>query len=138
MKILLDTNIILDIFLTREPNIKTSEKIFELILQDKINGYLTANSVTDIYYITAKRLGNEAARKALRNLFDLVEIINVDGNDCFIALDLPVTDYEDALVVACAKKTKIDYIITNDNNFLCAGYDSTNIISPFDFLHNFS
>ena len=67
MKILLDTNVILDHILSREPNAKNVEKIFDMICKDEIEAAFTANSVTDIYYIVSKRLGNATAREALRD-----------------------------------------------------------------------
>ena len=69
-----------------------------------------------------KRLGNSATREALRNLFDLLGVITVDGADCIHALDIPITDYEDALVMVCADKAGIDYIITNDTDFAACGF----------------
>lgn len=134
MKVLLDTNVILDVFLSREPNIQASEKIFEMVYNEKIEAYTTASSITDIYYITAKRLGDKPTREALRNLFNLIIIIAVNGGDCAGALDLPVSDFEDALVIVCAGKVNIDYIITNDNGFLNVDAELANIISPVDFL----
>ena len=107
MRILLDTNIILDFFLSREPNYKASEKIFELICKEKIQAFTTANSITDIYYISVKKLGEVTTKDAIRNLFNLVSIIDVDGYDCINALDLPFSDFEDALIVVCANKRNI-------------------------------
>lgn len=134
MKVLLDTNVILDVFLSREPNIQAAEKIFEMVYNEKIEAYTTASSITDIYYITAKRLGDKPTREALRNLFNLLGIIAVDGGDCTVALDLPISDFEDALVFVCAGKVNIDYIITNDNGFLNVDSELANVISPVDFL----
>ena len=134
MRALIDTNIILDFFLTREPQYEAAKKIFELAYKSEINAYATSSSITDIYYVTAKRIGDSAARDALRNLFNLLAIITVDGEDCFTALDLPIKDYEDALVVACAKKTDMDFIVTNDSAFLDADNHTTRIISSAAFL----
>ena len=134
MKILLDTNIILDIFLSREPNVKSAEKIFKLIYQDKAEGYVTANSIADIYYITVKRLGDKPTREALRNLFNLLEIINIDGGDCMRALNFIIPDFEDALIAVCADKVDIDYIITNDKEFLRVDSELASVINSEDFL----
>ncbi len=134
MRVLLDTNIILDLFLSREPNIKAAQRIFALAAQEKMEACATASSVTDIYYITVKRLGDRATREALRDLFNLITIINVDGNDCVAALDSLIPDFEDALVAACAGKSDVQYIITNDSDFLKADSESASIISAERFL----
>ena len=96
MKILLDTNVVLDYILSREPHVESVGTIFDLICRDEIEAAFTANSVTDIYYIISKRLGDAVAREALRNLFNILVIISVDGSDCISALNLPMPDFEDS------------------------------------------
>ena len=134
MKVLIDTNVILDFFLARAPLYEAAKDIFKLISQDEISAFATASSITDIYYIAAKRLGDHAAREILRNLFSLLVIITVDGDDCAQALDLPVRDFEDALVTTCASKIDIDYIITNDAYFLKIDTSLAHVVTPADFL----
>jgi predicted nucleic acid-binding protein len=138
MKILLDTNIILDVFLSRDPHVEAAEKIFKLIFQGKIRGYTNASSITDIYYIVAKRLGDKPAREALRNLFNLIEIISVDGDDCIRALNLAIDDFEDALIAVSADKIKIDHIVTNDTKFLNVDSELAPTMTADDFLLMYS
>jgi predicted nucleic acid-binding protein len=134
MRVLIDTNIILDLFLSREPNITAAQKIFTLAAQEKIEACATASSVTDIYYVTAKRLGDRATREALRDLFNLVTIVNVDGSDCIQALDSLIPDFEDALVAVCANRIDVEYIVTNDNAFLKTGSGAAPVMSAERFL----
>jgi predicted nucleic acid-binding protein len=134
MRALLDTNVILDFFLARSPHDAAARKIFELARQEKISACATASSITDIYYITAKRLGDNAAREVLKHLFNLLAVIAVDGDDCVAALGLPISDYEDAVVVACAQKDAIDSVITNDSGFLRVNLTTMRIATPADFL----
>ena len=134
MKILVDTNVILDFFLLREPRQEAVKELFELVYQEKIEAFTTASSVTDIYYITAKRLGGNQAREVLNNLLNLLGIISVDGHDCLKALDLPISDFEDALVVTCASKADIGYIISTDKNFLRTQTSLARVITVEDFL----
>jgi len=84
MKVMLDTNVVLDHLLMREPSVKTSDEIFELISSDRIFAYLTTNSLTDIFYITKKSLGEIATKKAIRMLIDLLSIVSVDCGECKI------------------------------------------------------
>ena len=134
MKILLDTNVILDFFLSREPGGASARRIFELVYQEKISAYATANCITDIYYIVAKRLGGNMAKGVLQSLFNLIEIVDLSGRDCIVSLHVPIQDYEDAVVVACAKKSEIDCIVTNDADFLTAELDSVSVVAPADLL----
>ena len=132
MKILLDTNVVLDHILSREPHAESARKIFDLICRDEMEAALTANSVTDIYYIISKRLGDAAAREALRHLFNILVIISVDGSDCISALNLPMPDFEDAVVAVCAGRSSIDYVVSNDKLFQQTDSQLANVISPDD------
>jgi predicted nucleic acid-binding protein len=135
MKVLVDTNVILDFFLSSGPYAAEARRIFEMISRDEIEAYTTASSITDIYYITEKRLGGSSARDAVRHLLIVLGIIAVDGNDCADALDLPMDDFEDALIAVCAGKEDMDYIVTNDQAFLQAGAGNITTVSPYDFVN---
>jgi predicted nucleic acid-binding protein len=129
-KILLDTNVILDALASREPFRADAEAIFALTGKRRITAYVTASSVTDIYYILRRKLPDETCRSALRHLFNLFSAIPVTQRDCLSALDEPMEDFEDALIMICARKMDIDYVITRDKTFL----GTRGTISPPDFL----
>ncbi len=137
MKALIDTNVILDFFLSREPHNDAAKKLFKLAYQENLEIFTTASSITDIYYITAKRLGNDAAREVLWNLFNLLTVITVGREDCLMALGLPMSDYEDALIAACASKVGADCIVSRDADFLKAG-GTPPVIMPARFLDRFA
>ena len=134
MKIVVDTNVILDFFLSREPHVANARTLFEMIYQDKIDAFTTASSITDIYYIVAKKLGENAARETVRQLLIMLGIIAVDGNDCAKALDLPIPDFEDALITVCADKEDIDYIVSNDRVFLQLEQPFTTVVGTQELL----
>ena len=136
MKILIDTNIVLDFFLSREPGNAFAKQIFKLICKETVKAYTTASSITDIYYISAKKLGNDKARNAIKLLLKLLSIINVDGDDCSNALIVPMNDFEDALITVCADKVEVDYIISNDNEFLQTDSIIANVISSQNFMNS--
>ena len=137
MNVMIDTNIILDDVLNRAPNAFAARRISQLIVDKRINGYITANSITDIFYIVSKNMGEIAARKTIKNLLMVFGVISVNGQDCKYALDLPMTDFEDALVVVCSEKASLDYIVTNDKCFLNAGDLNVLPISPVVFISKF-
>ncbi len=115
MNVLIDTNVILDAVAKRPPFNENAEKIFYLVAKENVTASITANSVTDIYYLIRKRLKNpEEAKLVLLKLFSLFQIIDVTRADCERALELKISDYEDALVVTCAERAKMDYIITRN------------------------
>lgn len=120
MKTLLDTNVVLDALAAREPFRRDAEQLFLLAAEERYTGYITANSLTDIWYIASKRLPADAVREALRHLMQLFTVVEVCGADCETALDLPMEDFEDALVAVCGRKADVDCIVTRDEVFLAA------------------
>jgi predicted nucleic acid-binding protein len=104
MKILIDTNVLLDAIAHREPFYRESQKVIDLIIDGKVEGFITANSVTDIYYIAKKHMSDDTLRNTMRSLFAIFSIIDVLGDDCKTALDFPLKDYEDALPLYAAVK----------------------------------
>lgn len=133
MRVLLDTNVVLDAIARREPFWSDAQKIINLILDNKITGYITANSVVDIHYIARKHLSKKVLRDALRSLFKIFNVLDVFGADCFEALDFPLDDYEDTILMICSDRAQVDYIITRDKEFLRKTKSSA-IISPADFI----
>jgi predicted nucleic acid-binding protein len=134
MKVLLDTNVILDVLASREPFLASAATIFALAGKKKFAAYVTASSVTDLYYILRRKLPNDVCREALRNLFNLCSAIPVTQRDCQSALDDPVDDFEDALMMVYGRKIGVDYVITRDEIFL----KTKGTISPLDFLKIYS
>jgi predicted nucleic acid-binding protein len=134
VKILIDTNVLLDAIVKRDPFYQEAQNIFNLILDNKVEGFITANSVTDIYYIARKTLNHDDLRNTMRSLFALFSIIDVLGDDCKKALDFPLEDYEDALLVVCCNKVLIDHIITRDKEFIDKSGSSVSVISPKELL----
>jgi predicted nucleic acid-binding protein len=137
IKALIDTNVVLDALAGREPFRAEAEKIFILAAEEKFLGFVTANSITDIYYLVRKNASDATAREALRNLFQVFAVVDISGKDCENALESPIDDYEDALVVACAFKMGADHIITRDEFFLQA-QPPLSVITPSEFLKNFN
>jgi len=134
MNALIDTNVILDDILNRTPSAEVARKIIQMATDDVISGYLTANCLTDIFYVVSKNRGETVARKTIKNLLMVFSIVSVDGDDCQSAIGLPMSDFEDALVVVCAEKANLEYIVTNDQGFLGSEDLSVPAISPSVFL----
>ena len=113
MKALIDTNIIIDALQHREGFTDDAEL---LILQAyEYDGYITATSVTDIYYIQRKYYHDrEKAIENLKKVFRLYSIIDVTETDCRNALRNGMSDYEDAIIAESARRNSIDYIVTRN------------------------
>jgi len=137
MKALIDTNVVLDALMRREPFNIAAEEIIVLSAEKKINACITANAVTDIYYILKKHMKRaEPARQAILKLMAIVDVLDVKGSDCEKACALPMEDYEDSLQAYCAKRHKADCIVTRDLKHFKGS--PVNMMKPDDFLKNLS
>ena len=136
MNVLIDTNVILDAGLNRIPFNASAEKILLLVADEKVNASITASSVTDIYYFLKKDYhDSNRAKEMLINFFNIFEVIDVTKSDCEKALGLPMDDYEDALLATCAKRRRIELIITR--NLKDFAESPVKAVSPDDFLTNY-
>lgn len=117
MRIAFDTNILLDAILNR-PGRMDSLKLIMAAAEDQIAGIVSANSITDLYYLARKGIGDQGAREAVADILSIFDIASVDGDACAMALNTPMSDYEDAVLAVCAAKEEADYIVTNDKRFL--------------------
>jgi len=119
MKIVIDNNVVLDALLKRCPFNKSAEQIL-LYCVDEHEGCITANSLTDIFYVLRKTLDVVTAKASIRKLMEFFTVLSVSDEDCLNALSLPIDDFEDALIVECAKKVNADFIVTRDKRLLMA------------------
>ena len=133
MKVLIDTNVILDVLLKREQFLENSSNILLLSEKKIIDGYVTASAITDIYYITNNTYKDkQKAMELLKNLLKTVNIASITGDEIYRAIDLNWNDFEDAVQYSSGEQIQADYIITRDT---CGFVDNTIIaVHPADFL----
>lgn len=132
MKVVFDTNVILDAAMGR-PDSGDAQELILAVVNEEIAGLVTANTITDIHYIVKKRCGDGVAREAVQNTLYVFDVIPVDGESCMEALELPMTDYEDAVLAVCAAREGADYIVTRDQAFLAAS-SPVPPVTPTDLL----
>ena len=133
MRVLIDTNVIIDALTSREPWKENAEKIFIMAANHVIEMYITASSATDIYYLVKKYMHSaEQAKQVMGKLYSLVGILSVSEAECIEALVSAVIDYEDAVVERTALKTDMDYIITRNVKDFQQGV--VKAVLPDDFI----
>ena len=114
MKILIDTNIILDVLCNRRQFVEDSLKVFRYCEANQIVGYISALSIPNIVYIMRKELDSDRIKEILTTLTSLFTVIGLREMDLIKAADLNFTDYEDALQSVCASRAKVNYIVTRN------------------------
>ena len=133
MIIVLDTNIILDALQERTPfDIDAKEILKRAQSGEEFTCFFTANAATDIFYLYSKARDVNSAKAALTFLLNNFGVTSVTQEDCKEALSLPIDDFEDALLLVCAKKAGADYIVTRDEKLLEAD-SNVKLISPKEF-----
>lgn len=133
MKILLDTNVILDALQERQPFDTEAKEIMRRTQSGTIEAMFTANAATDIFYLYSRARDVASARNALAFLLGQYGVVEVTHNDCIGALELANDGFEDALLSVCAAKVQADFIVFRDEAFLKAD-SPVKVISPVDFL----
>lgn len=132
MRILLDTNVVLDVLLNRQPWVKDAAAIWQANDDGRVMAYLTASTFTDIFYIARKVAGIAGARQAVRTCLEAFEICDVTRHTLQHAGTLLGNDFEDNLQIACATLQNLDAIVTRDQ----AGFQHSSlpVFDPADLL----
>jgi predicted nucleic acid-binding protein len=132
MKVLFDTNVVLDVLLAREPHAATAAQLFALVERGEMQGAVCATTVTTIHYLAVRALGPKVAQKHLRQLLSLFGVAPVTGEVVTSALDLGFPDFEGAVVHEAARACGAVAIVTrNAKDFAKA---SLPILSPVELL----
>ena len=132
MTALVDTNIVLDILLKNNVFIENSRVILELAEQKRFIGYISASAITDIFYISQKKLGKKAAREAIKHLLHIFYPATVTDMNIYQALDLEWDDFEDSVQFIVGKGIYADFIVTR--NIQDYALSSINVLSPEQFI----
>lgn len=132
MKVLVDTNVILDVLCNRKEFAGDSLRVFQCCEVQHITGYISALSIPNIVYIMRKELVPERIKEILHTLTMVFSVVELRESDLLKAVELPFDDYEDAIQSACAARVRADYIVTrNGKDFVGSPVQA---ISPADLL----
>lgn len=114
MKLLFDTNVVLDLLLDRAPFAVVAERLVSRVERKEIEGVLGATTVTTLHYLLRKALGKPAAMEAIRSLLTLFAVAPVDGRILALAAELPFPDFEDAVLHEAARLAGAGGIVTRN------------------------
>lgn len=116
MKVLFDTNVVLDFLLDRQPFSPTATRLVARVERRELEGFLGATTLTTIHYILARELGRQAALEAVRDLLALFSVAPVDGRILSLAADLALPDFEDAVLHEAARLAGARGIVTRNGD----------------------
>jgi predicted nucleic acid-binding protein len=153
---LLDTNVILDALLDRQPWSADAKALWQAHLNNQFAAHVTATSLTDIFhvfssvflmmelfflkekfgYISRRHAGKDRAWLAIQACLDQLYVISVGFNELQIAATLGDSDFEDNLQIACAMTAQLDVIVTRDFSGFAAS--SIPVLTPQQMLATLS
>ena len=115
LNLLIDSNVVLDMFLEREPFVDMSRQAIALSTKYAVKSFISASSVTDIYYLAYKSLKNhQRVREQFQKLFKFVGVVAVTSENIHAAFALDWKDFEDSVQYAVAVSNNFDGIVTRN------------------------
>jgi predicted nucleic acid-binding protein len=114
VKVFLDTNILVDVLLERQPFYGESARVWSLAYENKITGFVSALTYPNIHYIIRRLAGVKQADKALGAIRSAFKTVDLDDQILNQAMQGGHQDFEDAIQLFSALRADADYIITRD------------------------
>jgi predicted nucleic acid-binding protein len=114
LKILFDTNVVLDVLLNREPDAVEGIKLFGAVENKIIQGFLCATTITTVDYLCTKAIGRKPAKLAINALLELFSIAEVDRNVLVAAIESDFFDFEDAVLYQAGVYAGVDGFVTRN------------------------
>lgn len=132
-KILIDTNVLLDYLLEREPFFEDAKEVILSCTDGKVKGCIAAHSIPNMFFILRKDYNTKERREVLLNLCKIFDVEGIDKAKLISGLtDEDFSDFEDCLQMECAKAYGADYIVTrNIADYLVSDVKA---VEPKDYL----
>jgi len=132
MTVLIDSNVALDVLLNNAGLVAGPKALVNLADEKRFIGYISASAVTDIFYISQKKLGKKAAKEAIKQLLQIYHPATVTDEDIYKALDLTWDDFEDSVQFTVGEGLSVDYIVTRNTQDFSPG--SIPAVTPEQFI----
>lgn len=111
---MIDTNVIIDIALERQPYFTNSETVLAFVEQGQIEGYISASTISDLYYLIRKQKGRDLTIEFLQEILTFCQIATVNQDAIRMAFKTNFQDFEDSIQYSTAVVNKLDAIITRN------------------------
>jgi predicted nucleic acid-binding protein len=135
IKALIDSNVLLDIALNREPYAKEALEVLTLIHENKVQGFVSALTISHLHYIIQKNLSQEKAIEFVKDTLTVFDVALVDKQVLWNAISSDFSDFEDAIQATSAQNIALDIIITRNTKDFAKS--KIKVTTPKEFLSNF-
>ncbi len=135
MVLLIDTNVLLDYILFRQPQYKNSFRVISACMKDGVKGYVAFHSLSSMWYMLRKKPESER-RRVLSELTNFLTVVAAPHEEVVNAIrDENFPDFEDCLQEKCALAVNADFIVTNN----VKDFKSSKIpaVTPAEIIENF-
>jgi predicted nucleic acid-binding protein len=113
-RVFLDTDVVLDLLLAREPFFAPAADLFLAIQNGRIDGCISPLAFSNLFYILRQQMSPPDAVRALRKLRLLVRVLSIDEKVVDLALASAFTDFEDALQYYTALAHNVSAVVTRN------------------------
>jgi predicted nucleic acid-binding protein len=130
--VIVDTNVVLDVLLEREPFVKAAVDVFCLVEESRIDAFLGATTITTIDYLLTQALPASKVRDTLRKLISLFEIATVNRSVIERALWSKIRDFEDAVLDEAGQMVGVDSVVTRNTKDFAGS--ALKVFDPYELL----
>ena len=113
-KLLLDTNVLLDVVLDRHPWVEDATALLDAIAKGRLVGYVASHTIPTVYYVAAHERDRAAATTAVTDLLRLLQVVPLDNAAFERALALNLKDFEDAVQAAACLEVGAECLVTRN------------------------
>ena len=114
MRLLLDTNVVLDVILARAPWAAEAAALMAVVEAGRVEGFVAGHTITTVHYIVARSAGRQVAATAVSDLLRIAGVVPMEAGDFHHAIVLGLADYEDAAQAAACLKVGADFLVTRN------------------------
>lgn len=117
MRLLFDTNVVLDVLCNRRPFAGDAAELFAWTEKGRIAGFLCATTITTVHYLAAKSIGKDRAETQIGRLLTLFDVAPVNRAVLAAALAAGFPDFEDAVLNEAAASVDAGIVTRNHSDF---------------------
>ena len=114
MRVLVDTNVVLDVVLARKSWVAEATDLLDRIARRELEGFVAAHAVTTVFYVIERERDRRTALTAIGDLLSVVEVAEVGSGDFQRALTFGLRDFEDAVQAAACLRVGADFLVTRN------------------------
>jgi predicted nucleic acid-binding protein len=115
LRILIDTDVLLDLALDRKPHADEAARVMDAVQRGSVSGIVAWHTISNLYYILTSFSDRKRAVGFVRELAAIVEVAPTDSTTLDIALSLNMRDFEDAMQVSAALAANAEMIVTRNS-----------------------